>query len=383
MTLLGSTLVPHGVHIGEPAACRPASLDHTCGSTGRSAPTSGGSTTRRSLGLRWPRPRARPGSSPRTGPRRHGRPGGPDPAPWLTHPLSPPTDRRRPARRGPRLAARPRGPRRRPLPRPPARHRAAARVRRTGRRAGADRGGPHRRPGVRRVHSLHSYFLLPGRHDVPIIYDVERIRDGRSFATRRVVARQHGRPIYYLTASFQRPEEGFDHQDVMPDVPGARRRPRPRRPDAARRGSRRADALAPRSGPRSRPATSATRAHGLPDDPSTSPARARIWIRVNGRLSDDPRRAPRGVHLRQRHDPARGRPWCRTASTSASPGCRPASLDHTIWFHRPFRADEWWLYDQASPSASGGRGLALARVFTEDGRLVATVAQEGLIRQRS
>ena len=228
------------------------------------------------------------------------------------------------------------------------------------------------------AHSLHSYFLLPGDTAVPIIYDVERLRDGRSFGTRRVVARQHGRPIYYLTANFQRAEHGFEHQDAMPEVIppeegidlGAMFRSRGS--GNTEEWEREWAALDVRYAGNS--------LQGLPEDPSR-PARARLWIRVNGSLSDDPLQhlaaftyasdmtllgstlVPHGVHI-------------------STPGMQVASLDHTVWFHRPFRADEWWLYDQESPSASGGRGLALARVFTQDGVLAATVAQEGLIRHR-
>ncbi|MBB6626166.1 acyl-CoA thioesterase II [Nocardioides sp. KIGAM211] len=228
------------------------------------------------------------------------------------------------------------------------------------------------------AHSLHSYFLRPGDTSVPIIYDVERLRDGRSFGTRRVAARQHGRPIYFLTANFQRAEDGFEHQDAMPDVIppeegidlGAMFRARGS--GNTEEWEREWAALDVRSVGTSR--------SGLPEDPAR-PARARLWIRVNGELSDDPLQhlaaftyasdmtllgstlVPHGVHV-------------------TSPGMQVASLDHSVWFHRPFRADAWWLYDQESPSASGGRGLALARVFTQDGVLAATVAQEGLIRHR-
>ncbi len=229
------------------------------------------------------------------------------------------------------------------------------------------------------VHSLHSYFLLPGDTAVPIVYDVEAIRDGRSFSTRRVVARQHGRSIYYLTASFQVPEEGFEHQDVMPDVPSPADSPdlaelyKRRSPDSGEEWLREWAALEIRWVGDSRPGGR------IPND--ERPSQSRLWIRVNGRLEDDQliHRAaftyasdmtllgsalvPHGVHV-------------------SAPGMQSASLDHTIWFHRPFRADEWLLYDQASPSASGARGLAIGRLFTEDGTLVATVAQEGLIRHR-
>ena len=226
------------------------------------------------------------------------------------------------------------------------------------------------------VHSLHSYFLLPGDYNVPIIYDVERIRDGKSFATRRVLARQHGRPIYYPSLNFQRFEEGLEHEDVMPEV-----KPPEEGLDLmqlmAERGtddglSKEWAALDVR--------WLGSSAYGLDPDPM-HPAKAQVWIRVDGRLSDDPME-----HLATftyASDVS-----LLGATLAAHPEHGPqkvqmASLDHTIWFHRPFRADEWWLYDQWSPSASGGRGLALGRVFTQDGTLVATVAQEGLIRPRT
>jgi acyl-CoA thioesterase-2 len=228
------------------------------------------------------------------------------------------------------------------------------------------------------MHSLHSYFLRPGDPAVPIVYDVERIRDGRSFATRRVMARQHGRPIYYLTANFQQPEGGYEHQNRMPEVVEPDRGvpmadlARSAGDGAAEEWQREWSALDVRF--------LGTSAMGLPED-AERPARAQLWIRVAGDLGDDPLThqaaftyasdltllgaslVPHGVHF-------------------GTPGLQMASLDHTVWFHRRFRADEWWLYDQVSPAAVGGRGLATASVFTEDGTLVATVAQEGLIRFR-
>lgn len=228
------------------------------------------------------------------------------------------------------------------------------------------------------LHSLHSYFLRPGDTRVPIIYDVERIRDGRSFATRRVVARQHGRGIYYLTANYQRAEAGLDHQDVMPDVPG---------PDAGFPMSALARASSETAGADWEREWSAldirhlgTSAQGLEPDPA-HPAQARLWVRVDGDLGDDP--VTQLAAFTYASDlTLLGAALVPHDINIASPRLQPASLDHTIWFHRPFRADRWWLYDQVSPSASGGRGLALARVFTQDGTLVATVAQEGLIRLR-
>jgi acyl-CoA thioesterase II len=228
------------------------------------------------------------------------------------------------------------------------------------------------------LHSLHSYFLRPGDTTVPIVYDVERIRDGRSFVTRRVSARQHGRPIYYMTANFQIPEPGPEHQDRMPEVPAPEQGmplvelARSRGAEAAGQWEREWAALDIRH--------VGITGQGLPEDPE-QPARARLWIKVDGELVADPTvqqaaftyasdltllgaaLVPHGIHI-------------------ASPRLQPASLDHTIWFHRPFRADEWWLYDQFSPFAGGARGLALARVFSQSGELVATVAQEGLIRLR-
>ncbi len=225
------------------------------------------------------------------------------------------------------------------------------------------------------AHSMHSYFLLPGDPAHSIVYDVERIRDGRSFLTRRVVARQHGHAIFYLTANFHKHEEGFEHQDVMPAVlPPAEgvdifERLRGRSDDTGRLLAEEWAAIDGR-------AVGHTLGGGLePDD--LHPSRQRTWLRINGRLPDDPK-----IHLG-------AFTWASdisllgatlAAHTLDHGKAQMASLDHTIWFHRPFRADEWWLYDQTSPSAQGGRGLAIGRVFTQDGRLVATVAQEGLIR---
>jgi acyl-CoA thioesterase-2 len=226
------------------------------------------------------------------------------------------------------------------------------------------------------VHSLHSYFLLPGDYQVPIIYDVERIRDGRSFLTRRVMARQHGRPIYYQTLNFQRPEEGFDHQDAMPQV--GTPEDGFKLVDLMReRGNEEADALSKEWAALDVRFLGNSR-HGLEKNPDR-PAEARMWIRIEGPLSDDPME-----HLAAfTYASDVSLLGATLAAHDANPSTtQMASLDHTIWFHRPFRADEWWLYDQWSPSASGGRGLAIGRVFQTDGTLVATVAQEGLIRPR-
>ena len=236
--------------------------------------------------------------------------------------------------------------------------------------------------GVRTVdpefhaHSFHSYFLLPGDYAVPIVYDVERIRDGRSFLTRRVVARQHGRPIYYQTINFQRSEDGYDHQDAMPEVG----------PPAdgfdlvelmRDRGNEEADALGKEWSAIEVRFLGNSR-HGLPPDPR-HPAQARMWIRIKEGLSEDPIEHMAAFAYTSDISLL----GAALAAHDADPArTMMASLDHTIWFHRPFRADQWWLYDQWSPRAYGSRGLSLGRVFTQDGTLVATVAQEGLIRKR-
>jgi acyl-CoA thioesterase II len=231
---------------------------------------------------------------------------------------------------------------------------------------------------ARPVHSMHSYFLRPGDTAVPIIYDVERIRDGGSFSTRRVVARQHGRSIFYLTASFHVPEVGFDHQDAMPEVTAPENCPS--MGDVYRAVTGRTDdrswerewaALDVRYAADSRPGGA------LASD--REPARTQIWIRAAGGVPDD--RVLNTCVLVYASDlTLLGVSLVPHGVIIGSAQIQPASLDHTMWFHRQFRADEWMLYDQHSPSASGARGFATGRVFSRDGALVASVAQEGLIR---
>jgi acyl-CoA thioesterase II len=229
-----------------------------------------------------------------------------------------------------------------------------------------------------RLHSLHSYFLRPGDTAVPIVYDVERIRDGCSFATRRCAARQHGRAIYYLTASFHVDEPGFEHQDAMPIVPdpedcpslGDLFRKVTGRPDD-RSWEREWAALDVRYAADSRPGGA------LVND--TQPARAQIWIRVAGDVPDDP--VVNACLLAYASDlTLLGVALVPHGLLISSPKVQPASLDHSMWFHRPFKADEWLLYDQRSPSASGATGFATGTMFSGDSRLVASVVQEGLIR---
>jgi acyl-CoA thioesterase-2 len=227
-------------------------------------------------------------------------------------------------------------------------------------------------PG-RFVHSLHSYFLRPGDPTVPILYDVDRIRDGRSFSTRRVVAIQHGRAIFNLQASFQVPEEGLDHQDPMPDAP-----PPESLPDVVERMRPYVEQLGDWF-LRPRPIDTRHVDWTPPDRSEPLPPQQRVWLRADGRLPDDP--VLHACVLTYASDLTlldtallpHGGSW-------HDPSLFMASLDHAMWFHRPFRADEWLLYSQDTPSASASRGLGRGSIFTADGALAVTVVQEGLIR---
>jgi acyl-CoA thioesterase II len=228
-------------------------------------------------------------------------------------------------------------------------------------------------------HSLHAYFLLAGDPKVPIIYEVDRIRDGRSFATRRVVAIQHGHAIFTMAVSFHVAEPGLDHQAQMPDVPGPeqlpsdaeiRERVLPMMPDPVRRYYERERPIELRP-------VEFERYLGtkFPD------GRFNVWIRTTGPLPD-----AAAIHqcvLAYASDmmllDAALIPHGRTVFEKT---IMAASLDHALWFHRPFRADDWLLYAQDSPNASGARGFSRGLIFARDGTLVASVAQEGLIRQR-
>ncbi|MXG88615.1 acyl-CoA thioesterase domain-containing protein [Nocardioides flavescens] len=236
--------------------------------------------------------------------------------------------------------------------------------------------------GVRSVgegfvpHSFHSYFLLPGDYSLPIIYNVQRLRDGRSFLTRRVTALQHGRPIYHQTINFQRPEEGFDHQERMPQVPGPAEGVDLMQLMRAG-GNEEAEELG-KEWAAIEVSWIGSSGHGLPEDPD-HPSRARMWIRIRDGLPDDPM-----VHLAAfTYASDISLLGASLAAHRVTPATvKMASLDHTVWFQRPLRTDRWWLYDQWSPTAFGGRGLAFGNVFSEDGTLVATAAQEGMIRSR-
>ncbi len=229
------------------------------------------------------------------------------------------------------------------------------------------------------VHSLHAYFLRPGDPMVPIIYEVDRIRDGKSFTTRRVVAIQHGRPIFNLSASFHVEEWGPEHQYTMPDTVD---------PESILPMADRLAPYADRFSPdvlewlrRERPIE--TRSVDLPrwldPVPGVRDAEQFVWIKANGDLPDDPLlHACVVVYASD----------LTLLDTAVMPHAvswdddrfMMASLDHAMWFHRPFRADEWLLYHQKSPSAQAARGLSEGFIYRRDGALVVTVIQEGLIR---
>ena len=217
------------------------------------------------------------------------------------------------------------------------------------------------------VHSLHSYFLQPGDPTVPTIYDVETLRDGRSFVTRRVIAQQHGRPIYAQTLNFHVQEPGLDHAEPMPAVPA----PEDCRPVHRRaHDEEHADEWV---------VAEMRVVEELEDDPER-PARQRVWLRASTPLPEDP--FWHTAAFTYFSDMTLTGAMLSTHGLSYTSGnVFMASLDHAVWFHRPFRADEWWLYDQHSPAATGGRGLVLAKVYSRDGSLVASVAQEAVMRR--
>jgi len=228
------------------------------------------------------------------------------------------------------------------------------------------------------THSLHAYFLRPGDPTTPIIYQVDRIRDGRTFTTRRVSAVQHGQAIFHLSASFQPDEPGPEHQTAMPEAPDPEtvpnfeeriaKIPTEKLPEDVRAWIR-----------RERPIEVRSVGAGSPFDHTKRPPAQLTWIRARGRLPDS-------LLLHQ----------CVVAYASdmtlldtitlphgivwADGSYAMASLDHAMWFHRPFRADEWLLYVQTTPASFGARGFTTGSIYTREGTLVVSVAQEGLIR---
>ncbi len=232
----------------------------------------------------------------------------------------------------------------------------------------------------RSPHSMHAYFLLPGDPKVPIIYEVDRLRDGRSFTTRRVKAIQHGQAIFSMSVSFHVDEPGdLTHQAEMPDVPKPEDLPSeadikktllPTMPEAVRRYYE-----------RDRPIELRPVEYGRYLGKKSEDGTFNVWIRATGPLPDDP-----AIHqcvLAYASDMTLlDAALSRHGRTLFEPIFMAASLDHALWIHRPFRADDWLLYAQESPNLGGARGFSRGLIFTRDGTLVASVAQEGLVRER-
>lgn len=231
------------------------------------------------------------------------------------------------------------------------------------------------------LHSFHAYFLRPGDPSIPILFTVDRTKDGRAFATRRIVAVQRGKAIFHMEASFHRPERGLEHQDEMPDVADPEDLPTmAERLDPLIKRARNEDDLRWLKRERAVESRYATQVDVL--DPGKLPPRLDIWLRANGTLPAD-----RLLHQ------------CVAAYTSDMTlidtamlphgigwfdnNYQAATLDHAMWLHADFRADDWLLYTQQSPAAAAGRAFSTGRLFTRDGRLVASMVQEGLIRSKS
>jgi acyl-CoA thioesterase-2 len=228
-------------------------------------------------------------------------------------------------------------------------------------------------------HSLHAYFLIGGDPKVPIIYEVDRIRDGKSFTTRRVVAIQHGQAIFTLMVSFHNDEDGLTHQAPMPDVPPPEK--------LASEAEVKAKFLStmPEAVQRyyksERPIELRPVEYGRYLGQKSETGNFNVWIRATGKLPDDP-----AIHqcvLAYASDMSLlDTALVRHGRTLFEKEFMGASLDHALWFHRPFRADDWLLYAQESPNMIGSRGFARGLIFRRDGALVASVAQEGLVRLR-
>ncbi|WMS41159.1 acyl-CoA thioesterase II [Acuticoccus sp. MNP-M23] len=232
----------------------------------------------------------------------------------------------------------------------------------------------------RQPHSLHGYFMRPGDPSVPIIYEVTRLRDGRSFATRLVVGIQHGEAIFSMSVSYHLPEDGLEHMVAMPDVPGPDELP----DEAELRETFLRDApdAMAKYFQRERPIEMRPLELRHYTTNEKLPPRQYIWVRATDRLPDDP----------QIHQAVLAYLSDMTLFDTAlfvhglsvfNRTMQVASLDHAMWFHRPFRADEWLLYAQDSPSSGGARGFTRGLIYAQDGRLVASTAQEGLMRKRT
>jgi acyl-CoA thioesterase II len=230
------------------------------------------------------------------------------------------------------------------------------------------------------AHSLHGYFILPGDLDIPVVYFVDRLRDGRSFTTRRVTAIQHGHAIFNMSASFQVVEEGLEHRAEMPDVP---------EPESLASELDLIREMADRIPEDLRPVLTQDRPIDFrpvdpidPFHPETRPPQRYIWLRAIGRLPDDVL-IHQAILAYASDYGLLGTALLPHGYSFRQPQIQVASLDHALWFHRPFRVDEWLLYAMDSPNASGARGFVRGSFFTRDGILVASVAQEGLIRLRT
>ncbi|HRW19926.1 MAG TPA: acyl-CoA thioesterase II [Dermatophilaceae bacterium] len=231
--------------------------------------------------------------------------------------------------------------------------------------------------GVERpVHSLHAYFVRPGDADHPIRFLVERSRDGGSFSVRRVQAVQYGKPILSMGVSFQAPADGLEHQDPMPPVPDPEDVPTLQEALGAELDERAAQFFAATARP--------IELRHVEGNVYLSPskrqvARQSVWIRARAELPDDP--VIHAAVLAYASDYPLLEPVLRRHGIAwGDRRLRPASLDHAMWFHRPVRADQWTLYQMSSPSAQGGRGLGVGRMYAADGTLVVSVAQEGMLR---
>ena len=229
----------------------------------------------------------------------------------------------------------------------------------------------------RSVHSLHGYFILAGDLDIPVVYFVDRLRDGGSYTTRRVTAIQHGRAIFNMAASFHRHEEGPSHQAEMPDVPGPEglaseldiiRENQDQIPSALR------ELLT-----QDRPLEFRPVEPWEPFSPSPGPSIRHTWVTTSGSLSDDPLHHQAVLAYASDYG-LLGSALGPVGKTVRDADVMAASLDHAIWFHRPFRLDQWLLYAKDSPNLSGGRGFTRGSFFTRDGERIASVAQEGVLR---
>ena len=232
-------------------------------------------------------------------------------------------------------------------------------------------------PPERQAHSLHAYFLRPGDVSKPIVYDVDRIRDGSSFTTRRVVAIQSGRPIFNMSASFHTSEPGFEHHEPMPDAPA---------PETLKTEQQ----LALEAGwpPAMLERVKAERPFEMrpvelidPLRPKPHPPRRMNWLRTVSALPDNPA-LHRSLLAYVSDHYLIGTALLPHGVSFLTPGMQIASLDHVMWFHRPLRVDDWLLHVMESPEAGGARGLVRGRLYTRSGALVASTSQEGLIRRR-